>query len=294
MKYVWGLIFLIFVTACEKAISIQPETQKQVLVVDGTIENGQLPFIMLSTSLNYFSTINPEILLASQVSNAKVTISDGSVTRILKEFKQSLGGGYNLVYYSDDSTNPGGAFRGEEGKTYQLTIDYNSNTYTSVTQIPRVVKTVDSLWWTPAPGNNPDTTNAVVMAKINDPVGYGNYIRYFTKVNRGQFLPGFNSVFDDQVVDGTVYDAQVDRGIVRDGIRNDEEYGYFKKGDTVTVKLANIDKATFDFWRTVEFGYQSVGNPFSSPTKVLGNISNGALGAFCGYGIQYKTLVIPR
>jgi hypothetical protein len=60
----------------------------------------------------------------------------------------------------------------------------------------------------------------------------------------------------------------------------------------VTLKLCNIDKATYDFWRTMEFAYSSVGNPFSSPTKVLSNISGGALGYFGGYAAQFKTIII--
>jgi hypothetical protein len=44
----------------------------------------------------------------------------------------------------------------------------------------------------------------------------------------------------------------------------------------------------------MEFAYQSIGNPFASPNKVLGNVSNGALGAFCGYAAFYKTIIIPH
>ena len=108
-------------------------------------------------------------------------------------------------------------------------------------------------------------------------------------------MPGAISVFDDQLTDGTTYDFQIDQGINHnDPPVMSEDYGFFKIGDTVSVKLANIDKSTFDFWRTLEFAYQSVGNPFSSPVKVLGNVSNGALGAFCGYAVQTKSLVIQK
>ena len=44
----------------------------------------------------------------------------------------------------------------------------------------------------------------------------------------------------------------------------------------------------------MEYSYQSIGNPFSSPTKVLGNISNNALGYFGGYAAQYDTIIIPK
>ena len=53
-------------------------------------------------------------------------------------------------------------------------------------------------------------------------------------------------------------------------------------------------QGSFDFWRTLEFSYQSTGNPFSTPTKVMSNVSNGALGAFCGYSVQLRTLIVPK
>lgn len=293
MKYFAFLFLIAFFAACEKSINIQPVSQKPLLVVDGTIENGQRPFILLSTSLNYFSKIDPEILVASLVTGAKVSISDGVTVTNLKEYQQTIAGVYNLVYYSSDTSNGATAIVGMIGKTYQLQIEYNNQRYTSATTIPRVAKTIDSLWWMPVPFND-DTTKAVLMGKFTDPPGYGNYLRYFTKVNDAPYLSGAISVFDDQLTDGTTYDFQIEQGIDRNNSSMQDAHGYFKKGDTVTVKLANIDKATFDFWRTLEFAYQSVGNPFSSPVKVLGNVSNGALGAFCGYGVQYKTLIIPK
>lgn len=293
MKYFVCIFLIAFFTACEKSINIQPVSQKPLLVVDGTIEDGRPPIIVLSTSLNYFGKIDPEILIASNVTNAKVTLSDGVTAAQLKQYQLHLGGSFNLIYYSSDTTDMTTAIIGQTGKTYNLQIEYNNTQYSSVTTIPVVAKTVDSLWWKPAPYES-DTTKVVVMGKLIDPAGYGNYIRYFTRVNSEPFLPGALSVYDDQLTDGTVYEYPMDQGIDRNNPPEQEDYGFFKRGDTVTAKLANIDKATFDFWRTLEFSYQSVGNPFSSPVKVLGNVSNGALGAFCGYGVQYRTIIIPK
>ncbi len=270
-----------------------PQKQQKLLVVDGSIEDGKPPYILLSTSLDYFSSINLQVLQELLVSGAVVTISDGTVTTTLKEYRQPLGLGYYLIHYGSDSADPAGLFLGKQGSSYTLTIKKDQEIYTSVTTIPVVTKTIDSLWWKTAP-NNADTSKVVLMARITDPKGFGNYIRYYTKVDSAGFLPGANSTFDDQVVDGTTYDAEVDQGVDRNNPPGQDDYGYFKRGDTITVKVANIDKATYDFWRTLEFGYQSVGNPFSSPVKILGNVSNGALGAFCGYGVQYKTLIVPQ
>jgi len=93
------------------------------------------------------------------------------------------------------------------------------------------------------------------------------------------------------VIDETTYTVQVQQGIDRNANFNLDS-NYFKKSDTVTLKFCNIDRATYYFWNTWEFANQSIGNPFSQPGKVLGNISNGALGAFCGYAAWYRTEIV--
>ena len=138
---------------------------------------------------------------------------------------------------------------------------------------------------------NPE--KVAVMVRAFDKPGFGDYVRYFTKRNSEPFYPGLNSVYDDQVIDGTTYEVQVERGVDRNE-DHPEGYSFFDKGDTVTFKLCNIDKATFDFWRTMEYTYTTVGNPFSSPTKVVSNINGGGLGYFGGYAAQYRTIIIPR
>jgi hypothetical protein len=60
------------------------------------------------------------------------------------------------------------------------------------------------------------------------------------------------------------------------------------------LKLCTIDKATYDFWRTIEFVYVNAGNPFATPTRVLSNISNNGLGYFGGYAAQFRTVVLPH
>jgi hypothetical protein len=288
-----GCIALLL-SACEKTIKLTPDVQTPKLVVDGTLETGQAPLIVLTTSLGYFSTITLQQLQNSFVRNAVVEISDGTVTHRLKEYAIGVAPGAFIYYYSNDATNPATAIIGKHNTRYQLRIVYNGETYTSTTHIPSANgRKVDSIWWKPAP-NNPDTNRCIIMAKISDPPGFGNYTRYYTKVNSGPFLPGGNSIYDDQITDGTTFEGQVDQGVDRNNPPSTEDYGFYRRGDTVTIKNANIDKASFDFWRTWEFGYQNIGNPFSSPLKVLGNISNNALGAFCGYAVAQKTIVIPK
>jgi hypothetical protein len=279
---------LIF-SSCEKNINFNLNNAESVLVVDAQIENAQAPTVVLTKSLDYFSNINPQILSNSFVHNATVTISNGTLTHQLKEYAVPLGAGYTAYYYGIDSANLATAFVGQFNKQYNLTIKSEGKEYLSKTTIPLLTKYPDSVWFKVAP-LNPDTNKRVMMIKATDPPGLGNYIRYFTKKNSGPFLPGSNSVFDDAVIDGITYELQVDPGIDRNST-NTADSNFFRRGDTVTLKLCNIDKPTYTFWSTWEFAQQSIGNPFSQPNKVIGNINNGALGAFCGYAAWYKTII---
>jgi hypothetical protein len=279
-----------FFTCCEKNIDFKLKNADTVLVVDAQIENGQAPTVALSKSLDYFGTINPQILANSFVHNAEVTMSNGTVTHIFKEYMVPLGNGYSLYYYSIDSANLATAFVGEFNKQYSLTIKAEGKVYTATTTIPLLTKKFDSLW-TKNPPPDVDTTKRVLMATVTDPAGLGNFIRYYTKKNSELFFPGFNSVYNDQFVDGTTYSAAVEQGVDRNNPLPTGDDRFFTRGDTISFKLSNIDLATYTFWNTWEFNQQSIGNPFSQPGKVIGNISNGALGVFSGYASQLGTVI---
>jgi len=293
MNKIWNAIFvLVFLTACEKDINFDLKNAEDVLVVDAIIENGRAPEVILTKSLDFFATLDSGMLLNSFVRKPVVTISNGTLTHQLKERFIPAGNGVGIYIYGIDSSSLSTAFVGEFNTSYTLKIKSEGKDYTATTTIPALTKKPDSMWWKPAPYSE-DTNNVIIMVKTTDPPGLGNYIRYFTSKNKGPFLPGENSVFDDQVIDNSTYQIQMDPGINRNSpVPYDSNY--FKRGDTVTLKLCNIDKATYTFWSTWEFAFQSIGNPFAQPNKVIGNINNGALGAFYGYAAFYKTLVIPK
>jgi Domain of unknown function (DUF4249) len=297
MKRIYLYLFLLLAAySCERTIDLKVNNQPPKLVVDASIENNGSPLVVLSTSLNYFSTISPQELEASFVHNAVVTVSDSGKTVLLQEYNYIDSSGYTLYYYTVDFTNPSQVLIGKLNTTYNLRIQLaDSSIYTSTTTIPPLRKTCDSLWWVTAP-DNPDTSRCVLYGLFVDPPGLGDYVRYFTSVNNQPFYPGYTSAFDDQVTDGTTYTFQIPQGYSKnDTLKlNDDDFGFFHRGDNIVFKFCDIDKATFDFWRTWEFSFQSNGNPFSSPVKVLSNISDGALGAFCGYAAQYKPINIPK
>ncbi len=287
--FIFVLVTVIFIS-CEKNIDFKLKNTDPVLVVDAEIETNQYPTVILSKSFDYFGKISTDILANSFVHNADVRISNGTITHKLKEYAFPLTGGYTGYIYTIDTLNLATAFKGAFNKTYTMNIISDSKTYTSTTTIPLLAKFPDSVWFKPTPFAT-DTLQRDMLIHITDPPGLGNYIRYFTKRNNQTFFPGENSVFDDQVIDGTTYTVQTDEGVDRTGLVKSDT-NYFRKNDIVTLKFCNIDRATYLFWNTWEFSSSAIGNPFSQPGKVIGNISNGALGAFCGYAPWFKTIVV--
>jgi hypothetical protein len=293
---IYFLLFVLIFSSCEKTINLKVNNQPSKVVVDASIENNGTPLVVLSNSLNYFSTITPNELSSSFIHNAIVTVNDGNKTILLKEYTYTDSSGYSLYYYTADFNDPLNVIYGKLNSTYNLKIQLpDSSVYTATTTIPLLRKTCDSLWWVTAP-DNPDTTRCVLYGLFVDPPGLGDYVRYFSSVNSQPFYPGYTSAFDDQVTNGTTYTFQIPQGYNKnDTIKiNNDDYGFFHRGDSIIFKFCDINKATYDFWRTWEYAYQSNGNPFSSPVKIIGNISNGALGAFCGYAAQYLPINIPK
>src|SRR5690242_18371584 len=254
MKQLYKIYFALFVhiifSSCEKTIKLKVQDQPAKLVVDASIENGQFPVVALSTSLNYFSTISAEELTNSFVHDAVITIRNGTETSQLQEYSYKDVSGFTLYYYTIDSSNLSSAIVGEFNKQYQLNIKTkDGQEYSATTTIPLLAKKCDSIWWKQAP-NTDDTSLCIMFGTFTDPQGFGNYIRYFTRINSGRFLPGLNSVFDDQFVDGTTYTLEFDMGWDKnnpDKPTADNGYGYAYRGDKVTIKYCNIDQDTYNF-----------------------------------------------
>lgn len=267
------------------------------LVVDGQIETNGYPFVVLTKSIGYFSKVDFKTLQNTFVHNADITVTDGTTTIKLKEYAVDTGANGSSIFsfYSIDTSDATSlSFRGQAEKYYSIKIVADGKTYTSTTKIPSV-KGVDSIWFS-QPGKVENTPTAVVMyARYSDPDTLGNYVRYFTKRNSELFLTAFSSTFNDEIVNGTTLDSlMLTAGYNRTKEPNFDSLGFFFVGDTVSLKWSAIDKASYQFFSTLEYATGAVGNPFASPVNVTSNIQGNALGAWVGYGSQITTRVVPK
>jgi hypothetical protein len=204
--------------------------------------------------------------------------------------------GLNKFYlYSIDTTDLlAFNFKGKAEQQYWLKIVHEGKTYESVTKIPRV-QPLDSMW-VRQPAGTPQVPTAVLLfVRFRDPDTPGNYIRYFTRRNNEFFLAPINSVYDDEIINGTEIDSLfLSAGHNRANKPNYDSLGYFFRGDTVTLRWCAIDEGVFEFYRSFEYAIGTIGNPFAAPVNVTSNIKGGALGVWAGYGSTYSTIVIPH
>lgn len=291
-----AVLLVLLCCSCEKEVQIDLAATEGKVVVEGAIETGLPPYVFLSRSIGFFSRVDLNTLNNSFLHGARITVGDGTRSVGLREYTFRTNG-INLYFYSVDSADVNAlSFRGEAGKTYSLRIEYEGKTYESSALIPYPSR-LDSLWAEPPPPSEmPEgyPNSMLLFARYTDPDTPGNRVRYYTQRNGQSFLAPYYSVYDDAIVNGTRVDIQLSAGFNRMDSIDLNTFGYFYRGDTVVVKWCSIDKAVFDFWRTLEFSYGSTGNPFASPVEVTTNIRGGALGVWAGYGSTFDTLVIPR
>ncbi len=279
--------------SCEKEVNINLKTGEPSLVVEGVIENGLPPYVFLTRSIGFFSTIDLNTLQNSFVRNAKVTVSDGVRTVQLREYSLDTGAnGNKLFFYSIDTS--GSLFRGEIEKMYKLTIEVDGKVYESYTKIPTPTK-IDSMNTVqPDPPFDKDKNPLARQIRIyfKEPDTAGNFVRYFTQRNSEPYYAGDNSVYPDEIINGIYFETTLALGEPsgREFSRDSSTVGY--PGDTVTLKWCAIDRANYNFWSTYEYSLGTLGNPFATPIQVKSNISNGALGVWTGYGAVYKTIVL--
>jgi hypothetical protein len=288
MKTILKIISLfaavIFVfSSCEKEITIDLPKEPSKLVVEGWIEQDQPATVILTKSSSYFDSITQAALIESIVSNAIVKVSDGNTTEQLT---------YTFVPFFPLFAYKGSTLKGEIGKTYTLSVDWNGQNYSAVTTIQKTAQW-DSLWFELKP--NSDSIGNIFASAHEDGSVY-NYYRAYTNilhVDEG-FVPILGSVWDDKFFNGQTFSAQLYHGIASNIVTpnpdNKRGIGY-KLGDSVVTRLSTMDYESFKFWKAAESEIFSGGNPFSSTTTVPTNISNGALGCWTGYGSTYDTII---
>jgi hypothetical protein len=300
--------------SCEKEVEVDlPETEPK-LVVEGTIEQGQPPIVILTRTQSYFAPTDLNSIAGIFVRGAVITVSDGTTTVELDSIS-SEGLTEEQIQYAAELTgidpallaNSGiviyslldGSLLGEIGRTYTLNVSGDGKTCSAVTKIPNVVAW-DSTWWRLAEQDADDDSSGYIWGRLSDPDTMGNGYRHYARrfysadpdfIEDSRFISPLGTTFNDKYLNGLTVDLFAVRGrSPYTDNSEDETAGYFLRGDSVVMKLVSMGLKEADFYMTYDNNVASQGDIFSTPANVRGNI-DGGLGIWAGCAAYYDTLV---
>ncbi|MCX7954500.1 MAG: DUF4249 domain-containing protein [Bacteroidales bacterium] len=293
MRVFFIIFLLVFIFSCEKEIDLKLPAGERKPVIEGAIETGEYAWVFVTYTSPYFSKFDSTTIFNMIETKATVIVSDGIEYDTLKPVIDI----YTFPFFK----YKGSRIKGAEGKTYFLKVIIDGKEYTAQTTIPYHVK-VDSLKF--RPDENVDTLGFIWLY-LKDPDTAGNYYRGFTKVlgKDSIYLHPFPSVFDDRYFNGKSVEYELYRGRnpLEDNKYNEQGLDssgvgrwYFRVGETVVVKICQIDYAHYCFWYSVEQQYITDSNPFATPTSLKSNIKGGAIGIWGGYAPFYDTIKITK
>lgn len=254
--------------------------QNDELVVEGWIEDNGFPVVILTKNINISNTYQSLDSLSSCIVRwAKVTVSDGEKSVVLTGRYTK---GYTPPYIYTTSH-----FRGEAGKTYQLTVEYGDFHATATTTIPKTQK-IDELSVERCAQSD---TLYQISLRYNDDEAEQNYYQIFTRVGGRdvrQYLAAYLGTIDNRVVKPKTK-IPVYRG--RD-INTLDYTPYYTINDTVAVKFAHIDRTSYNFWYDYTRNLTTAGNMFFATAASLRSNIIGGTGYWCGMGSDIKYVAI--
>lgn len=287
------LIFLAFLFwilwSCEKDITVDLPKAEEKLVVEAFIEYNDYAVVFLSKNSSYFDHVDTNSINNSIIKNDEAIvivesagIYDTLIPTILDRWP----------YYG----YKGSKIKGQENGIYNLKILWNNNEYFAITTIPALIP-IDSLKF-----NKLSFNDSLGFLDIywKDPAIMGNYYSITLKDESKQkwfFRPFFGiHILDDKIDNNrTMFYSPLTKGFERNAYYNNnweqfEDMNFadiiaFRIGDTISVKLATMDKISFLFWSSWYRNLFTAGNPFANPASVKSNIQGApANGYWIGYG----------
>jgi len=257
-RYLLAFCFIGFITSCQKVINVDLNSVSPAIVIVGNINDQPGPYtVTLSQTVNFSE---PNFFPA--ISGAFITITDNAGTNdTLTEINPG-------TYHTKKIV-------GVQGRTYNLTVLANGQTYTASSTMPQLVSfdtlTVSAITF----GND---TNRYPDVQFQDPAVVNNYYRFIETVN--------------DTLKRRVF-------VVSDQYSNGRYIGYvmgsdsaLHNGDSVKVEMQCIDEGTYQYFNT--FREADGGSTSVAPSNPISTISNNALGYFSAHTSRYKSIKVPN
>ncbi len=278
-KYVYIIIFIGLIASCNPDLDYTIKGYTQKIIVEGVIESGKYPLVYLSLNVPLSKSVDTTTILDYVIRYAKVIVSDGEKTEILtSKWDKS---------YFPPYVYKGTEIVGEEGKTYDLKVEYGGYTLYSSTTIPAgfQVESVDM--------NQTDVDSLRVLAvKINLNDHAKNSYRIQTRKRKDTRFIKTPVLFNNglnlsgiQTFQISPYPAKTDSSYA--------EGKYFVVGDTVDIRISAIDSVSTLFFKDLNMFSLVSGNIAVTEVKPLhSNITEPGFGIWYGAAVRSKRVII--
>lgn len=271
MRNLYILILLFLLSGCDADIYFDSEPD---IVVEGWIEEGRAPIIILSNTLNV-SDKNQSLdgLRDNIIKWAKVTVSDG-------EHEEIMLSKVNRKYFPPYIYTTG-RMQGEAGKQYSLKVEYQGRVLTAVTTIPPRVR-IDTAYAVPSALDGEYS----IKVAFRDEAATRDYYKIFSSTDSTSNM--YYSTILQTITDSDLQTDSVRWDVYRGRFLDDKYKMYFNEGETVVVKLCHIDSVSYRFWHDYESSLSSSRNAILQYSTNISSNINGGIGYWCGYGSDYR------
>lgn len=277
---IYLLIAVVALNSCTTVIDAKLDTGPTLLSVEANLTNQPGPqTIRLTRTAAYFDSNTPPA-----ATSATVTVSDNAGKTYL--FSDPDNDGYYVWQPTGKDT------LGRIGRTYQLSITYQGETYRASSKLNRVPP-IDSLIFTKKKLNPLSTTEGyrAEFYATDIPGEVDHYRVRFFRNGELQNKPRNIIISQDGAFRGasTVTDGLVFIVPIRLSINPDSLYAL---NDKVKVELQSITPEAYDFWNQLRSSITNGGlfapPPANVPTNIINTSPTGrkATGFFCISAVQ--------
>lgn len=262
---------IIALTACQDVIELELENVSPRLVIEANISDQEGPYTVTLTETGDFYQSNDLIIAPG----ALVILSDENGSRdTLQEVKPGF---YQTTY-----------IRGVRGVNYTLEVNYHGTKYMASSRIPDQVNPIDSLSTEFLEESIIQEEGYYASIYVQDVPNVANYFRYKVYVNGAVYI--FDEDTEEEEEDDNLY---FERDKFSDGQYFNTSFPHkLNLGDSITVELYHINKASYDYYRTLTEAIGASG--VAAPSNPISNFNNHALGNFNAYAFDRKTIRVEE
>ncbi len=260
MKKLSLILFVILsMSSCVEVVQLDLRIVEPQVVIEGKITDSESDNEVKITLTQDFQQKNE----FPPITTAEVTVTDVT-TGQSETLAQMFSGVYSIQ-----------TLKGVPGHHYKMVVNYNGNVYEATSTMPAKVPFGELKYQEVSRIQ----TNIRMVAVYNDPKYQTNYYRWAT-IGADSIRSRAYFVRSDAFNNGNHIEQVIDSGID------------IHTGDTITIEMQCIDKATFEYFLTLAKQQGQGPNSGSSGVNPPTNISGGALGYFGAYTVEHKTTEI--